>query len=196
MKQIVFALIFAAAPAAAQFGDSTRIAGSFGAGFTEPVNPIARNLDTGWNVAGGIGVRQKYMGVLLDFLYTDFGINRRTLAQFGVPQGDQKYWALTVDPIVHLNPHGPVDFYITGGGGLYSQITDLRGGYGYYGSYGDRHDLLSYTLYKGGVDGGVGFAFHIGLGDTAKFFAEARYHHMFVNGSNASFVPVTLGIRF
>jgi hypothetical protein len=191
--------MIAALPAVAQwrhFGqDSVRATGFFGGGFTEPVNPIARNLDTGWNLAGGIGVRQKYFGVLLDAIYTEFGINHRTLAQFGVPRGNQKYWALTVDPIVHLNPRGPVDFYITGGGGLYSQITDFRG-YGGYG-FGGHDDLLaSYTIYKGGVDGGVGLAFNIGLGQTAKFFAEARYHHMFVYGSGASFVPVTVGLRF
>jgi len=188
-------------PAGAQwrhFGQESPLTGYFGAGFSEPVNPLARSLDTGWNIEGGVGVRQKYVGVLLDALYTDFGINRHALSQAGVPRGDQKYWAVTVDPIVHLNPHGPVDFYITGGGGLYSQITELRGSYGYgYGyGYGGNDYHANYTIYKGGVDGGVGFAFHIGLGNTAKLFAEARYHHMFLYGSGASFIPVTVGLRF
>lgn len=190
MKVLVLTLL-ATIPLSAQwrhFGsDHVQPTGFFGAGFTEPLNPVARALDTGWNVSGGVGVTGKYVGVLVDAMYTDFGLNRATLARVGVPRGDQEYWAVTLDPIVHVNPHGPVDFYITGGGGIYSQKTQfkLRGG---------RDDVLySDTLYKPGVDGGVGFAFHVGY--QIKIFAEARYHYMFTH-SGASFIPVSFGVRF
>jgi len=198
MKRILMLFMVAVLPAAAQ-SEPQRLTGFFGVGFAEAVNPLAENLDAGWSLSGGIGVRQKYVGVLFDAMFTDFGINHRTLLEAGIPRGDQKYWAVTVDPIVHVNPHGPVDFYITGGGGIYSQITDYRAEYGYggYWGYGYRNYLIaSYTLYKPGVDGGAGLAFSIGEHSRAKFFAEARFHHMFTQGSRASFIPVTLGVQF
>jgi hypothetical protein len=199
MKRVSFILIVAALPAAAQwrhFGsDQARFTGYFGAGFSQPVNPLARSLDTGWNLAGGVGVTNRFVGIMFDAMYNQFAINRTTLYYVGAPRGDRKYWALTADPIFHINDRGPVDFYITAGGGLYSQITEYRLRHGDF-FYGD--DLLgSYTIYKAGVNGGAGFAFNIGgRASRVKIFAEARFHHMFTHGPGASFVPVTLGVRF
>ena len=202
MKRAFLTILLAALPAAAQwrhFGsDTTRATGFFGAGFASPINPVARQLDTGWTLSGGVGVTRDYFGVTLDAMFADFGINHRALLAAGVPRGDQKYWSLTVDPVLHVNPRGPVDFYITGGGGLYSQITEFRGGYGYGGPFGGRDDVIaSNTVYKPGVDGGAGFAFNVGYSRTVKIFAEARFHHMFFHyGPGASFIPVTVGVRF
>jgi len=186
------------APAAAQwrhFGDeSVRATGYFGGGFSEPINPVARNLDTGWNLAGGVGVTSKYVGVMLDAMFNDFGVNRSTLARNGAGDGSQRYWALTVDPVFHVNHRGPVDFYLTGGGGLYSQITDfdLRG---FREPFRDRGFNISNTTYKPGVDGGAGFAFNFIPRSRVKIFVEGRFHHMFTR-TGASFVPVTIGLSF
>src|SRR6266699_1377066 len=120
-------------------------------------------------------------------MFSEFGINHAALFQAGVPRGDQKYWAVTVDPIFHVNERGLLDFYITGGGGIYSRITEYKFRSSYGGPYSDRSDLLaSYTVYKPGVDGGAGFAFNIGY-TPVKVFVEARFHHMFFRGSGASF---------
>jgi hypothetical protein len=201
MKHVILSICLAALPAAAQwrhFGpESPRFTGSFGAGFASPVNPVASRLDTGWNLNGGVGLSAGYVGVMLDAMYTDFGINHETLRRIGVPNGDQRYWAVTVDPVVHVNPRGPIDFYITGGGGIYSQITDFRAGYGNGGPFGTRGDLLYQdTIYKPGVNGGAGFAFNAGFHSNIKIFMEARFHHMFLHGSGASFIPVSVGVRF
>ena len=196
MKVLFITLIAAALPASAQwrsFGSEAHATGFFGLGFSAPVNPLAAQLDAGWNLAGGIGVTNQYVGILLDGMFSDFGINHAALIQTGVPRGDRKYWAVTVDPIIHVNERGPVDFYITGGGGIYSQVTEYRFERG--GFISSRNDLLaSYSIYKPGVDGGAGFAFNLGY-SPVKIFVEARFHHMF-NGPEASFIPVTLGIRF
>ena len=53
----------------------------------------------------------------------------------------------------------------------------------------------SYGVYKGGVNGGAGIAFRLGS-SRAKVFAEARYHHMFTQRIDSSFIPVTFGIRW
>jgi hypothetical protein len=176
--------------------DEARPAAYFGVGFASPVNPVARQLDTGWSLAGGVGVTTNYLGVMLDATFADFGLNHTTLNRVGVPRGDEKYWAVTVNPIFHVNQRGPVDFYVTAGGGLYSRITEFRGGSDFGGPFSRRNDLLaSDTLYKPGVNGGAGFAFNLGY-SRVKIFAEARFHHMFTRDAGASFIPVTVGVRF
>jgi len=194
MKKIL--LIFVTlVPAAAQwrhFGEEPlRPTGFVGIGFSAPVNPAARNLDPGWNLAGGVGIVKKYVGATLDVTFSDFGINHSTLQRLRATDGSQRYWAITVDPMVHVNPRGPVDFYLTGGGGLYSQVTEyrLRGGF--------RDDFeLSNSIYKPGVNGGAGFQFRPDRRSHLTVFLEARYHHMFRRGPGASYVPITAGVRF
>lgn len=200
MKRIFILLLIAAAPAFAQwrhFGDETRATGFFGLSAAAPVNPIARQLDTGWGFTGGVGLTRDYFGVLADFTFADFGINDQTLHQAGATRGSQKFWALTIDPVVHVNQRGPVDFYITGGGGLYGRVTTLRAPGGFTGPfYGADEVVGSYTAYKPGVDAGAGFAFNVGYTNSVKVFIEARYHHMFTTEPGASFIPVTIGVRF
>jgi hypothetical protein len=117
--------------------------------------------------------------------------------QAGARVGSQKYWALTVGPIVHVNERGPVDFYLTGGLGIYSQITKFKTSAELIGPYSGHYDLTSSeTIHEPGVNGGVGFAYSLGGRNNMKLFAEARYHRMFTPGSGASFMPVTLGVRF
>ena len=82
MKKLLIFLAVAALPAAAQwrhFGEGVRVEGSFGLGVATPINPIARQLDTGWGLSGGVGVSARYLGVMLDASYTDFGVNHETL---------------------------------------------------------------------------------------------------------------------
>jgi hypothetical protein len=199
MKRTLLLTLLAAAPAFGQwhhFGEA-RATGFFGVGATAPVNPTARITDTGWNFAGGVGVTKNYLGLMLDFSFNDLGLDRSTLRQLGATHGSEKFWALTVDPVFHVNQRGPVDFYVTGGGGLYSRISTLRGpGFG-GGPFGGSDELVSsYTTYGAGVDGGAGFAFNVGYTNRVKLFLEARYHRMFRPGRDENYVPVTLGVRF
>jgi hypothetical protein len=199
MKQYLLILTIAAIPASAQwrhFGgpppESLQPTGYFGIGFAEPVNPLANRLNAGFNLAAGIGVTRPYVGVMFDAMFTDFGINDAALARAGAMHGSQRYWGLTVDPVFHVNPRGPVDFYVTGGGGVYGQNTKLQSNFQNSG-----FDLTStQTLYGPGVNGGAGFSFGLSNRSRAKFFMEARYHHMFLQGKDADFIPVTVGVRF
>jgi len=199
MKQFLLFLSLTALPALAQppgyFGSEPwRPTGSFGVGFSTPVNPLANRLNTGWNIAGGIGVTRNYFGVTVDGMLNDFGINRRTLAQVGARSGSQKFWAVTVDPTFHVNDRGPLDFYVIGGGGLYGRYTKYRAT---SNAAGPGFDLVSSEqLLRPGVNLGAGFAFSLSEYSSIKIFAEARYHRMFTPGTDASFIPVTVGIRF
>jgi hypothetical protein len=201
MKRLLLLTIVTVLPLSAQWRrfshSQPRATGYFGLGASTPTNPVAGYLDTGWNIAGGIGFTQRYFGLSLDAMYNDFGITKTALWWTGARSGSQKYWALTVNPVVHVNDRRPVDFYLTGGAGLYSQITKYRATSGYYGyGYRDYDLLMSETIYKPGVNGGVGFSYRVDVRSDIRVFVEARYHRMFTGGSGASFVPVTVGIRF
>jgi hypothetical protein len=196
MRRNILVLLLAVLPASAQwrhFGRSdTRLTADIGVGVSTPVNPLATRLDTGWNLAGGVGVQNGSVGVMVDFLAAGFGINHATLLSQGAQHGTQRYWALTLDPIVHVNERGPTDFYLTGGAGLYGQLTKYRVSAGPASQY----DLIrTDNLYRFGANGGAGFAFNL-RDSRVKLFLEARYHHIFTPGSGASLIPVTVGVRF
>src|ERR1044072_456002 len=91
MKKALSLLILTALPSVAQwrhFGDyPTRATGYFGGGFSQPINPVARNLDIGWSRAAGVGVTTKYVGLVLDAMFNDFGINRPMLNRLGASEG-------------------------------------------------------------------------------------------------------------
>ncbi len=208
MKKIAFCLVSLCAaglPASAQFSHFT---GFVGGGFTTPLNPIGSRLDNGWNVSAGAGVNANHhLGLMLDFIYADNGINRKFLDQVQTPNGSMRVWGFTLDPVIHVTQEGPVDFYVTGGGGIYHRTVEytqpvVQQGvffdpwYGYYpAAFGTNQVLGSYGQYKGGVDGGVGFSFKLGRGNV-KAFAEARYHHIFTRAVETDLLPVTVGLRW
>jgi hypothetical protein len=201
MKRLIIFAILAVLPVSAQwrrFGQrSARPTGYLGGGLSTATNPVATRLNAGWNLAGGIGVTRGSAGIMVDAMLSDFGINHDALVRAGARRGSQKYWALTVDPIFHVNERGPVDFYVTGGGGLYGRTTKYRASSGLVGQDSGRYDLISSdTIYKPGVNGGAGFSYSLDNRSNIKIFTEARYHRMFTRGSGASLVPVTVGIRF
>jgi hypothetical protein len=203
MQRLLFFLLVGALPAAGQwrhlgqsYFEHLEPTGFVGIGGSTAVNPLARNLDAGWNFAGGFGVTQGYTGVMADFMFTDFGITHSALVRQDARSGYQRFWALTVDPIVHVNPRGPVDFYLVAGAGLYGQRTGLRAASGLAGQ-ASQFDLVRVdTTHDFGVNGGAGFAFSIRPESRVKVFAEARFHRIFNEGSRASLIPITVGVRF
>ncbi len=206
MKRFLAILCVAALPAAAQwrtggwrhFGDQpAHPTGFVGLGLSTPVNPLAAGLKEGWNFAGGVGLTKDYVGLMADVVFADFGMNDAALASAGARKGSQRFWGVTVDPVFHVNERGPVDFYLTGGLGLYALTTSLRAYSNQAGPSGARYYLISSdTMARPGVNGGAGFSFSFDPASNVKFFIEARYHHMFTQAQGASFVPVTVGVRF
>ncbi len=196
--------LIAALPGIAQ----TQFTGFVGAGPTVPLNPLAqRTSNVGWDISAGAGVTGKHAGIMLDFLYNDTGINGSTLSQVGAPQGNIHTWGFTLDPVLHVTQEGPVDLYVTGGGGIYHRNIEFsQPGYaevgffspwfGYYpGVIGVNQVLASYSVYKGGVDGGVGMSVRLGSSHV-KVFAEARYHYIFTSPTATTMIPVTVGLRW
>jgi len=143
---------------------------------------------------------------MLDAGYDSMGIGSTTLNNLGFGGGNLSVFSLTLNPIVHLTPKSNVDIYVTGGGGYYRLNRDftqpgISQGVGYdpffgFYPYATPVDVIvdSYSLNKPGVDIGAGVAFGKKWG--GKFFAEARYHRIYIGGDrHTDYVPVTFGFR-
>lgn len=178
-----------------------------GAGFTTPLGGTGTRLNTGYNFDGGVGFNfNSVFGALVQFNDSQMDINGPTLRGLGFPGGNVNLWALTLDPIVHTNPRGPVDLYFIGGGGLYhwrQEFTEptvaiFRGFDPFFGFYQTaipaQNVLTSYSVNKPGVNGGVGLSF--GPRSRMKVYAEARYHRMIFGNFHADVLPVTFGVRW
>ena len=202
-----FGLLSVASLSAQNTQENQRFTFGLGAGFTTPVGNTGRFLDDGWNIQGGGGVNlSPYVGVMLDLNYNSMGVNSATLGNFGFPGGGVHIFSATLDPIVHLNPHGRVDVYVTGGGGIYhenqdfttSGVASVTASNGFFGAFPAglpvNNILSSYTVNKPGVDVGAGIA--LGSKWHGKFFAEARYNRIFMGQFHTDFVPVTFGFRW
>ena len=200
-----FALLFASAAFAQEV---QRFSFDIGGGFTQPVGNTGRHLDEGWNVRGGAGVNfSQYVGAIVQVDYNRFGINTASLSRAGFPDGDVNVFSATLNPIVHLTPRGHFDVYLIGGGGLYRRtqeftqpgvatFTAFDPFFGFYRAAVPTTEVLSsYTVNKPGVNGGAGIAF--GTKWHGKFFAEARYHRIFINNYvHTDYIPVSFGFRW
>jgi len=200
MKLTIYSVLFAlAAAAGVSAQEGSHLTFQVGAGFTDGVGRTGSYLDSGWNISYGVGYNfNPYLGALIDISDNGLGINSATLTRIGGSGGDVNLFTATLDPIVHLNPHGHVDVYITGGGGLFHQKQAF--------SSDPFFDLSpaaipstqipgSYSTNRPGIDGGVGIA--IGTKWHGKLFAEARYDRMFYSSNfHTDYLPVTFGYRW
>lgn len=167
-----------------------RYAFSIGTGFVAPVGDRSDRTDVGWNIGGGAGVNiSEHLGAMIDFNYDRLGLSSTALSQTGFPNGFLRVYSLTLDPTVHLTPHGRFDLYATGGGGLYHQSENFRAP--------DTALVtdMSYSQNKPGINAGLGVAF--GTRWHGKIFAEARWNRIFGNdGIHTDYLPVTFGFRW
>jgi hypothetical protein len=193
--------------ASANAQEFSRFSADFGGGYTAPVGNTGRYLDGGWNIRGGVGYNfSPHVGAMLNVGLDSMGINETTLANVGAQGGDVHVFHATIDPVLHLTPKRHVDLYVTGGGGMFRRFqefttpTVVTGAafvpfFGFFPvAFGANQILASYSVNKPGFDAGAGIAF--GTLGHGKFFAEARYDHMFLNNGHTDFVPVTLGFRW
>jgi hypothetical protein len=188
----------------------SRFAFNAGAGFTQAVGDTGTRLDLGWNARLGAGVNfSPYVGLMVNAGYDNMGVNPSTLSNIGVPGGRMSVFSATLDPIVHFNPKGRVDFYVTGGGGLFHRyqeftaptVSIVTGFDPFFGfvpvALPANQVLASYSVNKPGVDIGAGIAF--GSKWHGKFFAEAKYMRIFMGNrapNDTEYIPVTFGFRW
>lgn len=206
MKRFAMLVILAAAAGTLSAQETPRFTFGGGAGFTTPVGNTSSNLDTGWNIRAGGGVNfSPYLGAMLNFGYDSMGIGSSVLNNLGYGGGNVDVFSLTLDPVVHLMPKGPVDIYVTGGGGYFHQYQNFTQPatftgsgfspfFGYYPFVGTANVVVSsYTINKPGIDAGAGVSFGHPWG--GKFFAEARYIRIITGTYHTDYIPVTFGFR-
>ena len=188
--------------------ETPRVSFNVGGGFTQTLGRAGARLNNGWNFDGGVGFNfSPYIGVMGQWNYNQFDINAATLNNLGFPGGDVNLWSLTLDPIVHTHPRGPVDVYFIGGGGLYHRrqeftqpttaaFTDFDPFFGFYQVAVPATQVLSsYSVNKPGFNGGMGVSF--GTKWHVKFYAEARFHRMILGENRyTDYLPVTFGLRW
>jgi hypothetical protein len=196
-----------AGTAAAQ--DFSRFAFNAGGGFTEPVGQSARRANTGFNITAGAGMNfVPQFGISAEFGYNRLNLSDGVLSLAGVPGGNAHVYSVTLEPTVHLNPHGRFGAYVLGGGGFYRRTIDFTAPtvqnltffdpfFGFFNVGVPATQILaSYTQNKGGLNVGAGVEIRVKGDNNAKIFAEARYHYIFTTPVRTTLLPVTFGFRW
>lgn len=175
-----------------------------GGGFTNSVGASAYNLSNGWNAELGAGFNfSRFLGAKVDLGWDGMSVSGTTLTNIGVPSGDIHIFSATLDPVFHLTPIRHFDFYLTGGGGVYhvsdqfsSGAVNVPGANPFFGYYpGVAGVFTNYIVNRPGFNVGGGFAFGRAL--HGRFFAEAKWDHVFLtNNYHIDYVPVTFGFRW
>jgi hypothetical protein len=190
--------------------NTNRFTFGVGGGFTTPVKSTEGRLNTGFNILAGAGVNvSKEFGILAEFGFHNMGITDRILDNIGVPQGSTRIYSATLNPVIRFNPTGRFGAYITGGGGFYRRTIEFTeptfiettGFDPFYGVFFPalvpaNSVIGSFSQNRAGVNGGAGVTIGLSADSNAKFFAEARYHHLFTSPVRTTLVPVTFGIRW
>src|SRR5690606_31254216 len=140
-----------------------------------PMGDFGDAYDTGFNVMGTVGFQPAAMpvGLRFDLAYNSFGSKIDQIA--GIDIDDAKIISGTANAVLTTSNMSGVKPYVIGGVGLYTR----DGG-------GD-----SETKY--GLNGGAGIEFALRGFNT---YLEARYHSVFTENDNTSYVPLVFGIKF
>ena len=157
----------------------------------------------GLQVGGGRNFNQS-VGLLLQFDYDHFGLQRATLANqqylynYGCTpslqsqnicslitnlDGDNHVWSVTLNPTFTLVTEGSLGAYVVVGGGYYHKVTNFTvptvgtSCDPYYGCYQYRANqrIDHYSSNAGGFNGGFGLTYKFSKFSNERFYAEARY---------------------
>jgi hypothetical protein len=182
MKRISFALatiaavFFSAQTSLAQSNKAVSVGISAGAAI--PVGDLGDLYSTGYNVTGSLMFRSigSPLGLRVDGMYNRMSVKDDVI---GVPFKSVSIASANGNLVYNLSGTGITPYLIGGAGAYWNQ------GHG-DGFSGDTETKL-------GVNGGIGASFQLSGFNT---FVEARYHHVFTDGSATQFIPVTFGISF
>lgn len=208
MQRIALVLccgVFALSSANAQ--EYSKFTFDFFGGFTVPVGATANYTNWGWNAGGGAGFNfTSRLGIMVDLGYDSLGLNNGTVTALGIPGGQVNVFHATLDPVFHLTPGHRYDLYVTAGGGefhTWREFSSATAGptnayipsLGFPASaFGPVPVPASYIVNKPGFDVGAGVS--MGAIAHGKFFAEAHWDHVFLNGGHLDYVPVSFGFRW
>jgi opacity protein-like surface antigen len=176
------------AVAVVMFGASAQVAQGqlpirFGiaGGVSAPAGDIADVTNTGFNVTLFTELKPMLLpfGIRVEGAWNQFGFDKD---KTGPIDGNARILSLTANGIVDIPSSTLLKFYGIGGVGLYRarSAADVGGG---------TFEVESANKFGFNVGGGLKLPLPL-----FQPFVEVRYHK--VTDSNASFVPVTFGIKF
>lgn len=168
-------------------------------GISLPTGDYADIYELGFRGAGTIGWQLAGIPVGFDL---ELAYDRLRGDEIGsVDFGDLSVWSGTVNVRYDVQTEGSVTPYVVAGGGIYHASgsasgdfkADLRLSRGVrFGTTGGDIEIEDSET-KAGLNVGGGLLF--GRSRT-RFFVEARYHSVFVEGTNFNMIPITVGVQW
>lgn len=186
--------ILASATAAAQ--DNTSEVGAkspiqFGilGGVSIPTSGFKDIVNTGWHAGAlvNFGFANSPVGLRIDGQWHQFGVKGLSGVHLRDLHG-------TADAVFNVGSSPDVKFYLLAGAGVYNFKTT--------GTFDGTDFSSAGSSTKFGLNGGAGVKFNVG---SLSPFVEARYHYVFLNGSdiqnnssNPKFqmIPISVGLTF
>lgn len=179
---------------------------SVGAGFTTSTGAIASDIDQGGNLElnGGYFFSRRF-GITGNFMFSNLGVTRATLADLNEPDGKAHVYALTADPTIRLPLGKRFTVYALAGGGYVRRNVEFTMPINGTVVHKNSHvvPVTTSMVMSSIVENSPGFDVGGGLNmpslwSGAKFFVEARYFKGFTsdNTSATAVVPITFGIRW
>lgn len=155
---------------------------SLGGGISNPLGTFNDATKLGWNGLAGISVVPTGwpVGIQVDGEYQQF--------PFDVGGGHERFLIGTGNLVYKFktSEETRVRPYLIAGGGVYNfkgtGSSTVSGNFSTSGS-----------TTKFGINAGAGFDFKAG---SAGLFVEGRFHDVFTSGKDATFIPITVGVRF
>jgi len=176
------ALLLGTAPAYAQGAEF-----SLGGGVGLPLGDFDDAAKLGWHGLAGVSFvpANSPVGFQIDGQYHQYNLDEDVIGG-----GDLKDRLIfgTANAVYRFSTAEGTRFrpYLIGGGGVYNLKTT---GDDDLGGVIDTDNSAT----KFGINAGAGFDVKAG---NAGLFIEGRFHNVFTEGSNTTFIPITLGIRF
>ncbi|HUF34933.1 MAG TPA: outer membrane beta-barrel protein [Gemmatimonadales bacterium] len=160
---------------------------SLGGGVGLPLGDFDDVSKLGWHGLAGLSFvpSNSPVGIQIDGQYHQYNLDEDVV----VGGGDLKNRLIfgTANAVYKFSSAEGTRFrpYLIGGGGVYNLKTTGDD------DVGGVIDTDNSTT-KFGINAGAGFDFKAG---SAGLFIEGRFHNVFTEGSNTTFIPITLGIR-
>ncbi len=152
---------------------------------------VAGGTNAGFTIAGSVGITPVNSPVAyrLEAQYTRFGLDPD--ARFGpggapeTADGHLSSLSGTANVVLTIPVASRFRPYLIGGAGVYRLTSDITQ---------EPNSTFGPTgVTRFGLNGGAGVEVAVG---PLRTFLEARYHDAFASGSDVTFIPVTIGMKF
>ena len=179
---LALASVLGATPAMAQGAEF-----SLGGGLGIPLSDFDDVANLGWHGLAGVSFvpEGSPVGIQVDGQYQQYKLDDEVVLSDDLKQ---RLIFGTANAVYKFNTAEGTAFrpYLIGGGGVYNvKVT----GEDDVGGVIDTDNSVT----KFGLNAGAGFDFKAG---SAGLFVEGRFHNVFTEGSNLTFIPISVGIRF